>query len=548
MSNEKKFVTYEEFGAVGDGKTNDFEAMMLAHQYANENKLPVKADGTKTYYISDTEKDEVARSIIIKTDTDFSGAQVIIDDTDITHAPGKKRNFNTAIFKVSPYDEKITLDEETVKKIGSLKKSDTKIDVGLGFPCMLIIYNENHRVYVRYGPNANAGSPQHELVLIDAEGNIDPSTPIMHDYEELTKIEAIKTDIPTLTIENGVFTQYASHISTTKILPDGTKQKNSAYFHRQLVIQRSNTVVRNIKNYVKGEITLEEQAQGMTGPAYKGFFTAMNANNVLIEDCVVTARRYYTPGTYGFGAALTNNIVLKNCTQTNFYLRDECGNLTTMISMEASPLTNKTICWGLGGTNFCKNMVYDSCEITRFDAHQGLCNGKIINSKLTMVNLIGYGDMLIENTTLELKDSTLFNLRTDYGSTWEGTVTIKDCTVVPNETVTQKHELIVCNNRWINHNFGYTCHVPNIILDNVSFKKDVPLYLLQYHKLTEDSESYCTELIGEKVLADGVTENKNPFVAPSFMKLINNKSGAKIRVKRSPFLKNTTLEGFEIED
>ena len=64
---EKNFVSYEEFGAVGDGKTNDFAAIMAAHNYANENRLPVKTDSSKTYYICDTRIDGVVKQIIVKT-------------------------------------------------------------------------------------------------------------------------------------------------------------------------------------------------------------------------------------------------------------------------------------------------------------------------------------------------------------------------------------------------------------------------------------------------------------------------------------------------
>ena len=32
--------------------------------------------------------------------------------------------------------------------------------------------------------------------------------------------------------------------------------------------------------------------------------------------------------------------------------------------------------WGWGGVNHTKNLVYDGCELTRYDAHAGLVNGK----------------------------------------------------------------------------------------------------------------------------------------------------------------------------
>ena len=47
----KNYVTYEDFGAVGDGVTDDFAAIYKAHEYANENKLPVEGKaGAKTIY------------------------------------------------------------------------------------------------------------------------------------------------------------------------------------------------------------------------------------------------------------------------------------------------------------------------------------------------------------------------------------------------------------------------------------------------------------------------------------------------------------------
>ena len=74
----KNYVRYEDFGAVGDGIHNDFFAMKAAHEFANENRLPVKADASRKYLISSTEKDGIASSITVMTDTDFSGATVII--------------------------------------------------------------------------------------------------------------------------------------------------------------------------------------------------------------------------------------------------------------------------------------------------------------------------------------------------------------------------------------------------------------------------------------------------------------------------------------
>ena len=43
------FVRYSDFGAKGDGKTDDIDAIAAAHAFANQQGLPVKADDLATY-------------------------------------------------------------------------------------------------------------------------------------------------------------------------------------------------------------------------------------------------------------------------------------------------------------------------------------------------------------------------------------------------------------------------------------------------------------------------------------------------------------------
>ena len=82
-------VRYSDFGAKGDGKTDDIDAIAAAHAFANQHGLLVKADEGATYYIGGKE-----RTAIIRTDTDFGTAAFIIDDTEV-------QNRNASIFMVS---------------------------------------------------------------------------------------------------------------------------------------------------------------------------------------------------------------------------------------------------------------------------------------------------------------------------------------------------------------------------------------------------------------------------------------------------------------
>ena len=48
---KSKYITYEKYGAVGDGVHDDMPAIVAAHEAANEKGLPVKVKSGKCYYI-----------------------------------------------------------------------------------------------------------------------------------------------------------------------------------------------------------------------------------------------------------------------------------------------------------------------------------------------------------------------------------------------------------------------------------------------------------------------------------------------------------------
>ncbi len=68
-------VSYEAFGAVGDGVADDLPAIVEAHAFANAHGLPVQAKPGVTYHLG-----RRALTPIIATDTDWGTARFIIDD------------------------------------------------------------------------------------------------------------------------------------------------------------------------------------------------------------------------------------------------------------------------------------------------------------------------------------------------------------------------------------------------------------------------------------------------------------------------------------
>jgi hypothetical protein len=117
--------------------------------------------------------------------------------------------------------------------------------------------------------------------------------------------------------------------------------------------------------------------------------------------------------------------------------------------------------WGIGGTNFCKNMEYIDCLLSRFDAHCGLYHGKIENSTINGLEVVGHGTLTLENSRLFGRyggktagaGNSLIYLRGDYASTWDGEIKLKDFTAY--ERITEDAGAFVFYHSYNNWNFGY---------------------------------------------------------------------------------------------
>jgi hypothetical protein len=152
-------------------------------------------------------------------------------------------------------------------------------------------------------------------------------------------------------------------------------------------------------------------------------------------------------GSYDLSVNRALNVSFVNCSQTNDI--------------------NDSRYWGILGSNFCKNLVYDNCTFSRFDAHMGVANATIRNSTLGHmgINAIGSGLFTVENCTI--RGRTLINLRSDYGSTWQGEFIIRNCVFVPAGGRPTSASLIGGSYSG-QHDFGYTCYMPErITIENL---------------------------------------------------------------------------------
>ena len=501
----KKSVCYEDFGAIGDGITDDFDAIARTHAYANENLMDVVCRPDKTYYIGDTENKS---TIYVKTNVDWGNAKFIIDDSNITvDMPAR----NTVIFTVCRDHEAITYTPENDTPNGAIKRineaggflaSERKLDLGLGYDAMVFVVNENHKVYIRYGANQNNGSSQTEIVSLDKEGNVDPDTAFLLDYKQITKITVIRADDAPITLHGGHFVTIANQAI-----------EDYRYYSRNIVVSRSNVTIDGLTYTIEGE--------GEHGDPYAGFLTIHQSSNMIVKNCYLQAHKYYwcvgsgggAPvgmGTYAISIGNSNNILFKNCIQTNFFADD--GK------------TYRSGIWGIMGSSFCKNLTYEDSVLSRFDAHAGVYNAKIINSTVAAFRILGGGEIRIENS--DIYSNLLISIREDYGSTWHGDIVIK------NVTLHNTKDASLIYGYWYNHDFGYPTYMPeNIIIDNFSITNGEEVNLFT-EKFVEQSKYILDDEVDGK-------PNVNKTAPPKKVVIKNNKSGLKFIIPKSDFFKNT---------
>ena len=407
-------IRYSEFGAAGDGVTDDFDAIIAAHAYANLNKLPVKADEGKTFRIGPGD-----RTAVVETNTDWSGATIIIDDREMTTADGG----SSWVFHV-----KSTLPEYSIldRLPASFSKDTKKFDITLETDCLVTLTESSTVRYIREGPNANKGAVTQEVILVAKDGTVDADNALIWDYTALSGAIAYPIDAQTLCITGGTVLTKAS-------LTD----KHSPYFRRGILITRSNVRVSDVTHLVEGD-------ENEPRPPYWGFITTTDCADVTVERCVFTGRRITTMGSYDITPTRTANLTFRHCSQTNDI--------------------NDSAFWGVIGSNYCKNITLDGCSFSRFDAHAGVRNVTIRNSTLghQCLSIIGFGMLCVENSTLYGRN--FIDLRSDYGSTWEGDVVIKNCTWKPRNCAKISGYAPFIGGSYNGfHNFGYRCSMPKTI-------------------------------------------------------------------------------------
>ena len=480
-----KVIYYSDFGAKGDGVTDDFDAIIKAHDAANEAGLKVSANAGATYYIGAADK-----TAQIQTNVDWGDAKFIIDDSKV-----EVTNRNSQLFNVSS-----KLSATKVTTVKTLKKNQTKLDISLPYHSFIVVTDHTTMRYIREGPNQNNGAAQTDVLVTDKNGNVDMNTPIIWDYHSITSMTAYPIDTETLTINGGHFTTIANQA-----------ESKYTYYARGIGVVRSNVVIDGVKHEITGELD--------HGAPYNGFIAISNCTEVTLQNCKLSGHKIYstigsantsvTMGSYDVTVNRSANVTVRNCKQYND-IHDPSY-------------------WGIFASNYSKNITFDAVEFSRFDAHMGVANATVRNSVLGHMgmNIIGCGQFLVENT--KVCGWNFINLRSDYGSTWEGEVIIRNCEYFPRNGA-QVDATLINGSYSGQHNFGYTCYMPRkITIDGLIINDINPPDNYRGPKIFAPfNNAYTSETFQEKY----------PYVITEEIEIKNltTKSGKPYLISNNPFM------------
>ena len=505
-------VYYSQFGAVGDGNAEDYQAIYNAHVFANESGQKVMGDGPDAkYYIH-----AIAESIPVNTDVDFCGATFLVNDRG-----SEVYLHRGAIFKFAPsLPVKTYNSEQIASKFGEVELhfGDTEIPwlVGEIEVTSFVYIKSNFKDYIRHGSNISSGQNKHDVFVIEPNGKLHEDTPVIYDFvagEQLlnnglkfevisspaiVEINIYRADEKPLTMENGYFERNTCEV----VAETGFENKYAAY-ERGISIQRCNVTIKNLHNKIVSEAYLPTTGYGYDDDMklrqaypYHGFVRFSMCYNGKVIDCDLNAHTTYfeAKSTSANPVAMGSYDIVLNDT-SNIYFE----GITNGVPI------GDTQYWGIMGSGNTKNTTFKSCSLNRFDAHEGLWNASLIDCEYGhSINVIGGGKFYCENTTKEVGNTFIY-LRGDYGSTFRGTVELVNCTLKgfrsyrgiddPNRGTyysdSEKMTIIQGNYMdtykgafdpsqastypYLKWDFGYTCYMPqDVIIDNFTFEHGTP--------------------------------------------------------------------------
>ena len=504
-------VTYEEFGAVGDGETDDFQALYDTHVYANAGGQKVLGSASARYYVK-----HLPYTIPVKTNVDFQGATIIVNDK----GSDEYKTRGVSLFTFERDYAGVILNEADIDKIEA-SGVDITLDIYIDennpgttslpwlaeyieYKSYVLFKNSHHKDVIRHGSNETKGEDRRDVFIMYPDGSIDPETEVCFEFDDITRIEIYRVDDAPIVFENGNFINQCCEVVTETNFDN----KYHAY-ERGLNIHRSNVTIRNIHHEMEDEPFLDTSVSqwGTLHESYPyyAFILTENTYNLLVEDCQITGHTTYyqdkeatsstngkpnpvAQGTYDICVEESIGVVFRNVVQIQA-LDNNLGD-------------NRY--WGIMSSNWSKDTEFHNCQINRFDAHRTFWGAKLVDTTIGhSINLVGGGELYMENVT-KLVTDYFITTRSDYGGTFRGNITLVDCRLdgvsaynstlggVYDPTNKAKYGTVIKigfsnnnNTGYWDWDFGYDCYMPkNVVLDNFTSGTTDGMYV--FNSLVDD--------------------------------------------------------------
>ena len=520
--NGNKKITYECFGAKGDGTTDDYESIKMAHNFANkiyaENGKLITVYGTKgkTYYIGlgQNERD----SISVYTNTDWRGANFIIDDGLVEDCDNCENNLYKSVFTITSPFESLDgsnnmpyLEYTDGNVINQFNNFNTKT-IGLKNVVDSVLNDSNisskqkeylsnstkwnirlscsdKKVYVRTGTSADSGNNMRENIEIDVKTGEITSPITWDDYNGcIDNVQIWPVPDTSIKVQNGIFKTYTNNEVYTGDVNDCKQSKMK--FRNIMIKNTGNVTLTNITHYLdetKHEYSITDMScqKNKNANFYRGFIYIDNASNINLDSLKLSAHTAATKGntsttagTYDIMIYNSINTLMNNVTYACESGNDEECYQTNMIDDSR---------WGIIGTNESRNIKIVNSKLNRMDAHRGVHNLSISDSIIGSkgLRLIGFGYFYGNNVQFD-RSQDIVSLRGDYGSTWNGDILIENSEYIfPSNKGTAN---LVYSGNDQTHNFGYLSYFPNLYINNftVNMKnrtRDSKLYLMRIESI-----------------------------------------------------------------
>ena len=384
---EREAINYKMFGAISDGKNDDGVQIKLAHEYANQHRVPV-VNLSGEYWIHQT------NDIPIRTNVSWGQTTIHINE--------KFNSRREPRFVVQNDQPRKDLTKNAAIKKALLEKLKPGVqlipELADYAGHLFVVEDDKDRIGIRAGNYSKRGWAREELFYVEEEGRIIGD--IAWTFKNLTEITATPCNDNYLIIEGGGF-----YFSGDSGGPDAR-----GYHHHGFSVQRSRTIIR------EQWMGLEPGKRDISMQPRRGFYSFSGVFDTVLENIRAmpweknrTEKDRVVPaGTYGIGGARMLNCAFRNLTAEGGW-----------------------VAWGVFGTNLNKNFRIDNCRLNRVDVHFHCWNLHISNSAIGFkgIALTGGGNLLIENTTRH--GNNFVNFRRDYGAKWDGNIHIRGCTLKP---------------------------------------------------------------------------------------------------------------------